>query len=123
MLPAAALAAACAAWHPAVVGYYPGTVQSDGEKPIDTWITETPDGRLTGHYILHEPTREVEGTLEAVGDQGCETAVFRWTDIYGSGLAQLHFYPERRCFEGGWGRLTIVPSLTWRACTQERVTS
>ena len=123
MLPAVVLAAACAAWHPAVVGFYPGTVESVGQKPIDTWITETPEGQLQGHYVLHEPDRDVTGTLDAVGDDGCEVAVFRWTDVYGTGLARLHFFPERRCFEGAWGRLVINPTLTWHACTRERVTS
>ena len=123
MLAAITVAAACAAWHPAAVGYYPGTVESVGEKPIETWITEAPDGRLQGHYILHEPGREVQGTLDPVADDGCQAALFRWTDLYGTGLARLRFHPEHRCFEGAWGRLTINPTLVWHACTRDRVTS
>ena len=123
MLTAVALAAACAAWHPAAVGYYPGTVESIGQKPIDTWIEQDPDGRLSGRYVLHEPGRDVEGTLAPAGDEGCNVAVFRWTDLYGSGLARLEFFPDRRCFEGAWGQLVINPTLTWHACTRERVTS
>ena len=122
-LAALALAAACAAWHPQVTGHYLGTVESLGERAIDTWIALTPEGRLQGHYVLHEPSRDVTGTLDAVGDEGCDTAVFRWTDVYGTGLARLRFYPDRHCFEGAWGRETINPALTWRSCTQERVTS
>ena len=123
MLAGLVLAGACAAWHPAAAGFYPGTVESMGEKPIDTWITETADGRLAGRYVLHEPDRDVEGTLDPVGDAGCNVAVFRWTDVYGTGVAQLNFIPERRCFEGAWGRLTINPTLVWHACTRDRVTS
>ena len=70
MLAAAALAAACAAWHPQAVGHYVGLVESVGEKPIDTWITLAPDGRLEGRYVMHEPGRDVDGTLEPVGDDG-----------------------------------------------------
>ena len=123
MLPALALAAACAAWHPAATGFYPGTVESQGEKSIDTYIAIDPDGRLSGHYVLHEPTRDVPGTLDALGDTGCGTALFRWTDLYGTGLAELHFHPGRRCFEGAWGQQTINSALVWHACTQDRVTS
>ena len=123
MLPALVLAAACAAWHPSVTGYYPGTVESDGMKDIDTWITEDADGRLSGHYVLHEPTRDVPGTLAPLGDSDCHTATFQWTDLYGTGLAELQFYPARRCFEGAWGRETIVAQLVWHACTRDKVTS
>lgn len=120
---AALLVAGCAAWHPAAVGHYTGTVESIGLKPIETWIEQEPDGRLAGRYVLHESERDVAGTLDAVGDEGCDTAVFRWTDLYGTGLARLQFYPERRCFEGAWGREEIVPRLVWYSCTQARVTS
>lgn len=120
MGPALAIALACAAWYPAATGYYPGTVESDGMKPIETWIEQAPDGRLQGRYTLHEPTRQVQGTLDPVGDDGCEVAVFRWTDIYGTGLARLRFDTGRHCFEGAWGRETILPQLVWHACTRER---
>ena len=120
---AALLVAACTAWHPAATGFYPGIVWSEGEKSIDTWIEEAPDGRLKGHYILHEPSRDVEGTLTPLSDESCNTAVFRWNDLYGSGLTRLTFDPARHCFDGAWGRLTINPSLIWHACLRERVTS
>ena len=123
MLAAAALAAACAAWHPQAVGRYLGTVESMGEKTIDTWIELAPDGRLEGRYVLHEAGRDVLGTLDPVGDAGCDTAIFRWTDLYGAGTARLRFYPERHCFEGSWGRETVNPAFEWRSCTRERVTS
>ena len=123
MLAAAALAAACAAWHPQAVGHYVGLVESVGEKPIDTWITLAPDGRLEGHYVMHEPGRDVDGTLEPVGDDGCEAALFRWTDLYGTGVARLRFHLDRRCFEGSWGKAVINPALEWWSCTRERVTS
>lgn len=123
MLGALLIAASCAAWHPTVAGHYLGTVESIGEKAIDTWIEETPAGLLAGRYVLHEPGRDVPGTLEAVGDEGCDTAIFRWTDLYGTGLARLTFYPERKCFEGAWGHEVILPRLVWHSCTRERVTS
>ena len=123
MLAALTLAAACATWHPGVAGFYPGVVESMGEKAIDTWIEEGPDGRLFGRYVLHEPTRDVPGTLEPVGDLGCETALFQWSDLYGTGLTRMQFYPARHCFEGAWGRETINPTLVWHACFRERVTS
>ena len=123
MLAAVVLAAACAAWHPAATGYYPGIVESLGPKAIDTWIDEAPDGRLQGHYILHEPTRDVSGTLEPLGDEACDVAIFRWTDLYGSGLTRLEFDPVHHCFDGAWGRLVIVQQLVWHACAKERVTS
>ena len=53
-------------------------------KAIDTWLSETPTG-LAGTYVLHEPTREVTGTLEAIGDEDCDVALFGWTDLYGTG--------------------------------------
>ena len=123
MLAAVALAAACGAWHPGAAGFYPGTVESVGPHSIDTWIEETADGRLQGHYVLHEPTRDVTGTLDPVGDESCGVTVFRWTDIYGSGLARLQFDLERHCFDGAWGRLVILPNLQWHACARQRVTS
>ena len=127
MLPALAaatiLTALCPGWHPAVTGFYPGIVQSDGEKSIETWIELTPDGRLQGRYVLHEPKRDVPGVLAPVGDADCEVGMFRWTDLYGTGLAELHFYPERHCFEGAWGGDKINPGLVWHACIRERVTS
>jgi hypothetical protein len=123
MLAALVVAAACGAWHPGVTGFYPGQVESMGIKPIDTWIDETPEGTLQGHYVLHEPGRDVAGTLDAVGDEACNTAIFRWTDLYGSGLARLIFDPTHHCFEGAWGHLTINPALIWHACIKERVTS
>ena len=123
MLAALVVAAACAAWHPEAAGHYVGTVESLGEKTIDTWIGVAPDGRLAGRYVLHEAGRDVSGTLEALGDDGCDTARFQWTDLYGTGVAQLHFYVARHCFEGSWGRAAANPALEWRSCTRERVTS
>jgi hypothetical protein len=123
MLPALLIAAACAAWHGGAAGHYLGEVQSQGPKTIDTWLEETPDG-LAGSYVLHEPGREVQGTLEALGDDAdCHVALFRWSDLYGTGIARLRFYPAQHCFEGSWGRETVNPALTWRSCTQTRVTS
>ena len=126
MLAALALAA-CTNWHPAVVGHYPGTVMSQGMKPIDAWIEQAPDGRLQGRYVLHEPDRDVEGTLAPVADAPepghCEAALFQWTDLYGTGLARLEFYPAHQCFEGAWGREVIQPNLVWHACIRTRVTS
>ena len=103
MLSALVLIAGCAAWHPQAEGYYPGTVMSAGEKAIDTWIEQGADGRLRGRYVLHEPTRDVEGTLDAVGDDGCEVALFRWTDVYGTGVARLRFFSGAAVFRGGLG--------------------
>ena len=122
MLPALLLAAACAGWHGQAIGHYRGEVESQGPKAIDTWLVETPTG-LAGTYILHEPTREVTGTLEALGDADCDVALFRWTDLYGTGIARLRFYPTRHCFEGSWGRAELNPQLTWRSCTEAPVTS
>jgi hypothetical protein len=123
MLATLALTLACAAWHPQATGFYPGVAESDGLKPIDTWIEETQDGRLRGHYIIHEPGRDVSGTLDPVGDDGCNVAVFRWSDVYGEGLARLVFTPERHCFAGAWGHAVVNPALIWHACVRERVTS
>ena len=122
MLAALTLAAACAAWHGQAVGHYLGEVQSEGPKAIDTWLEDTPAG-LAGTYVLHEPTREVSGTLEALGDADCGVALFRWTDLYGSGIARLQFHLPQRCFEGSWGRAALNPALTWHSCTQTAVTS
>ena len=122
MLAALALAAACAGWHAGVTGDYLGTVESQGPKAIDTAIIETPSG-LAGSYVLHEPTREVPGTLEALGDEDCNVALFRWTDVYGTGIARLRFYPGAHCFEGSWGREQLNPVLTWKSCTRTPVTS
>ncbi len=123
MLAAVVLAAACSAWHPAASGFFPGIVESVGPKPIDTWIEEGADGRLQGRYLLHEPGRDVPGTLDPLGDETCGVAIFRWSDLYGSGLARLEFDVARHCFEGAWGHLTIQPTLVWHACARERVTS
>ena len=126
MLAALAIAAGCGAWQPQVTGYYEGTVESRGEKRIETWIDITPEGRLQGHYILHEPTRKVHGTLDAVNGSAsmpCETTIFTWTDLYGTGLARLRFHPERRCFDGAWGTQAIRAELTWQSCIRDRVTS
>ena len=123
VLPAVVLAAACAGWHPQVTGAYPGLVESDGIKRIDTWIELAPDGRLQGRYTLHEPTRDVQGVLAPVGDEDCDVALFRWTDVYGTGMVRLRFDPDRHCFEGAWGQATVNPALVWNACTRERVTS
>ena len=122
MLAALALAAACAGWHGAAAGHYLGTVESQGPKPIDTEIMDTPAG-LSGTYVLHEPTRDVEGKLEPLGDEDCNVALFRWTDLYGTGLARLRFFPGYRCFEGSWGREQLNPALTWHSCTRTPVTS
>ena len=124
LLPTLFLAAACAGWHPDAVGFYPGTVMSSGEqRPIDTWIEQTPDGRLRGRYVLHEPDRDVPGILAPIADAGCEAASFQWTDLYGTGIATLRFFPNSHCFEGTWGEAETNPALTWHACTRERVTS
>ncbi len=122
MLPALLLAAACAGWHADAVGTYEGTVESRGPKAIDTTIEDGPTG-LSGSYLLHEPTRDVAGTLEPLGDEGCDVALFRWTDVYGTGVARLHFSPGYHCFEGAWGAEQTDPALTWRSCTRNRVTS
>ena len=122
MLVALALAAACAGWHPAAAGHYLGEVQSQGPKIIDTWLEDTGAG-LAGTYILHEPTRDVPGTLEALGDDDCNVALFRWTDLYGTGIARLRFHPAAHCFEGSWGKESLNPELTWHSCTQTPVTS
>ena len=122
MLPALLLAAACAGWQADAAGTYQGTVESRGEKAIDTTIEDGPGG-LSGSYVLHEETRDVVGTLQALADEGCGVALFRWTDLYGTGFARLHFYPVAHCFEGSWGVDQIEPTLTWRSCTRSRVTS
>ncbi|MBV8915683.1 MAG: hypothetical protein JOZ05_21925 [Acetobacteraceae bacterium] len=122
MLAVFLLAASCAGWHGGAAGHYLGEVQSQGPKAIDTWLEETPFG-LTGSYVLHEPEREVQGTLEALGDVDCGVALFRWTDLYGTGIARLRFYPAQHCFDGTWGRETLNPQLTWHSCVQTRMTS
>ena len=122
MWPMLLLAAACGAWHGEATGHYLGEVESRGPKAIDTWIEET-DGGLAGSYVLHEESRDVPGTLEPLGDEGCDVALFRWTDLYGNGLARLRFYPTAHCFEGSWGVEQTDPRLIWRSCTRSRVTS
>jgi hypothetical protein len=122
MLPVLLLVAACAGWHAEATGHYLGEVESQGPKAIDTWLEETPGG-LAGGYTLHEPERDVAGTLEALGDEDCDVALFRWTDLYGTGIARLRFYPAQHCFEGTWGKETLNPVLTWRSCTRNRMTS
>ncbi len=69
--------------------------------------------------MLHEPDRDVPGTLEPVGDDGCDVALFQWTDVYGTGMARLHFFPDRHCFEGDWGRRGQPLATSWRSCTKE----
>ena len=122
MLPALLLAAACAAWHADATGFYRGEVESIGPKPIDTWIEDGPAG-LVGHYVLHEPDRDVPGTLEPLGDAACEVGLFQWTDRYGTGIARLRFFPDRHCFEGSWGADQPLDRLPWHSCAQSRVTS
>jgi hypothetical protein len=122
MLAALVLAAACAGWHGDVAGHYLGQVESRGPKAIDTWIEDTPQG-LAGSYVLHESEREVTGTLEPLGDEDCDVALFKWTDLYGTGVARLRFHPDAHCFEGSWGLEHPDPVLTWRSCTRSRVTS
>jgi hypothetical protein len=117
------VAGSCAAWHGQVVGQYPGVVESQGPKRIDTWITLDPDDRLSGRYMLHEPTRDVPGTLQAVGDDGCDAALFRWTDLYGTGLVRLQFQPADHCFDGAWGLTQLNPALEWHTCFRAPVTS
>ena len=116
-------AAACADWHGQAAGHYLGQVQSEGPKAVDTWIEAAPGGALTGSYVLHEPSRDVSGTLDYLGDDGCDTALFRWTDLYGTGTARLRFHPAQRCFEGEWGLDQVIPGLYWRSCAQAAVTS
>ena len=82
MLPALLLAAACAGWHADATGFYRGEVESIGPKAIDTWIEDSAAG-LHGRYVLHEPSHDVSGTLEALGDESCDVGLFQWTDIYG----------------------------------------
>ena len=103
-------------------GSISGEVESRGPKAIDTWIEETSAG-LAGHYVLHEPDRDVIGTLAPIGDESCDVALFRWTDLYGTGIARLHFLPDRRCFEGNWGREQPIAELPWHSCAEGRVTS
>jgi len=123
MLAAVLLVAACADWHGAVAGHYLGTVESAGPKAVDTWIEPAPDGGLAGSYVLHEPERDVQGRLEWLGDDGCDAGLFRWTDLYGTGIARLRFHPAQRCFEGEWGLDRLSAGLYWRSCAQAAVTS
>jgi hypothetical protein len=125
VLAAAAMlaAAACAEWHGQAVGHYLGTVESQGPKAVDTWIEMAPGGELTGSYLLHEPTRDVKGRLEWLGDDGCGAGLFRWTDLYGTGIARLQFRLAQRCFEGEWGLDRLKEGLYWRSCAQAAVTS
>ena len=122
MLAAIALAA-CGAWHGMAAGYYAGQVESSGQiQAVETWIERTPQG-LAGRYVLKEPGRDVPGTLEPLGDEGCETALFRWTDLYGTGLLRLRFNLPQRCFEGAWGVTAINPALIYTSCARAPVTS
>ena len=122
MWPVLLLAATCAGWHGDATGFYRGEVESRGPKAIDTWIEETSAG-LAGRYTLHEPDRDVTGTLAPIGDESCDVALFRWTDLYGTGLARLRFFPDRHCFEGNWGREQPIAELPWHSCAEGRVTS
>ena len=123
MLPAMLIATACAAWHGQAAGFYPGVVESQGPKRIDTWIVIDPDDRLSGRYVLHEPTRDVPGTLEAMADDSCNAAVFRWNDLYGTGLVRLQFQTADHCFDGTWGLAEPNPALEWHTCFRPPVTS
>ena len=116
------LVAACAAWHGLVTGYYAGDVRSTNAEWAETWIEDTPAG-LGGRYVIHEKDGDVPGTLTPVRDEGCDTALFRWTDRYGTGLMRLRFRPVQHCFEGAWGRETINPVLTYTTCFKAPVTS
>jgi hypothetical protein len=112
MLVALLVVAACADWHGQVAGHYLGQVESQGPKAVDTWIEEAPGGTLAGSYVLHEARRDVQGTLDYLGDDGCDSALFRWTDLYGTGIARLRFHPEQRCFEGEWDWTGSIPDFT-----------
>ena len=122
MLPALFLVAACAGWHADAIGFYRGEVESIGPKAIDTWIEDSPTG-LRGRYVLHERDHDVSGTLEALGDESCDVGLFQWTDIDGTGVARLRFFPDRHCFEGNWGREEPLAQLPWRSCVEGKVTS
>jgi len=123
MLAALLVAASCADWHGAAAGHYLGMVESGGPKAIDTWIEAAPGGGLAGLYVLHEPGRDVEGRLEWLGDDGCGAGLFRWTDLYGTGIARLQFRPAQHCFDGEWGLNRLQAGLYWRSCAQAAVTS
>ena len=111
------LVAACAAWHPGAVGHYDGTVDSKDTQAAEAWITEDPDGRLSGRYVLHETARDVPGTLHPVADAGCGEAWFRWEDLYGTGTLRLRFQPGAHCFEGVWGAGAASPTHPWLTCS------
>ncbi len=116
MLPTLLVAAACAGWHADVAGHYDGWVQSTNLMTVETWIEVTPEGRLSGRYVLHETGRDVPGTLDSATDGDCQESWFRWTDQYGTGTVRLQFYPDRHCFEGVWGSNTDLPTLPWTTC-------
>jgi hypothetical protein len=116
-------AASCADWHARAVGHYLGQVESQGPKAVDTWLEAAPGGALTGTYLLHEPKRDVQGSLDYLSDDGCGAALFQWHDLYGTGIARLRFDLERRCFEGEWGQDQLRAGLYWRSCAQAAVTS
>ena len=107
-----------------MTGAYSGSVVNSGqEQAFDATFELAEDGRLRGRYVLHEPGRDVPGTLTTMVDEDCETTMFRWTDVYGSGVARLTFYPKQHCFDGHWGVTAPEPHLFWRACARSRVTS
>ena len=122
MLPALLLAAACAAWHADATGFYRGEVESIGPKPIDTWIEDGPAG-LVGHYVLHEPDRDVPGTLEPLGDARLRSRPLPMDRPLRHRHRPPPFLPDRHCFEGSWGADQPLDRLPWHSCAQSRVTS
>ena len=94
------------------------------EKAIDTWIELAPDGRLQGHYVLHEPERTCRA-LDAVGTSAAKRAMLLDRHSTAAAWCRLQFCDRITASKAPGARASLIRrTLTWHACFREkRVTS
>jgi hypothetical protein len=83
-----------------------------GIQTMDTEFQAGPDGRLVGHYRIHDAVT-FAGTLTEFRQTGTCEADFTWHDRDGTGTVHIRFEPQLGRFIGHWGGTDPVPDLVF----------
>jgi hypothetical protein len=99
------------AWTTEAVGTYRGRVLEGmsetrpewSDDPITTVIVRNAQGKLAGMYsVVHPLYGRYTGVLEQVSVEPNQSAILRWTDMFGSGTVRMEYNIKTQSFNGEW---------------------
>lgn len=90
-------------WLPQAEGTYAGEIWNDGSAiASETTFTLNEDGAITGSYVMHEPDKDVSGTISDCQLVDTLTLQCTWDDVYDTGDLRVTFAEDFSQFDGYW---------------------